>query len=359
MSLIRRTISKLIRIPHTVDKKIELERQRHYFQRISHIWCKKHPCVLSKSQIAQIKEYWRPYSNKFSMNYHNMYTSITGKFDVRFIPDDLFYSVFNPYFNECHSTMANKSYFPLLFDCKLPAVAFQKINGFYQDKDFQLISEDQAIRLCEKFNSVIFKPSLESYGGHNIKIVNCANSISLKETLQEYNSKPSFIVQEVITQHENLSAIHKSSINTIRIVTLLMENKVHVLPPVLRMGVNNSIVDNASSGGIVSGILPDGHLMRYAYSADGTRFEKHPQGAGFKNCIVPSLDKIMDTVQRLAPRLPYNRYVAWDMTVGEDGEPILIEANLSMGGIHLIQYTHGPMFGDMTDDVLREVFVKY
>lgn len=358
MSIIRNAISKLTKIPHAVDKKIEAERWRYYFTHEEHDWRKLHLDELSKEQISLIKAFWKPYSTRFTMNYHKLYTTVTGKFDVRYIPDDLFYSVFNPYFNENHSALENKSYFPLLFDCKMPNVAFHKINGCYLDRNYQLITEAQAVGICGNFNSVIFKPSTNSNGGKNIKIISGSNETALKDTIQEYRSVPSFIVQEVISQHKNLSAIHKSSINTIRVITLLMKNEVYVFPPVLRIGANNSIVDNAGSGGIMSGILPDGHLMNYAYSHDGTRFEKHPQGAIFKDCVVPSLDKIIDTVKRLAPRLPYNRYIAWDMAVGEDGEPILIEANLSMGGISAVQFSHGPLFGDITDDVLSEVFAK-
>ncbi len=139
-------------------------------------------------------------------------------------------------------------------------------------------------------------------------------------------------------------------------MTLLLNNKINVLPPVLRMGINHSHVDNQSSGGIVCGINPDGRLKSCAFSEHGVRYDRHPQGFVFQDCVVPSLDESIEMVTRLAQRFPDFRLIAWDIAIGEDAEPILIEANLSCGGIDLMQHNNGPLFGDLTDDVLRDVF---
>ena len=42
--------------------------------------------------------------------------------------------------------------------------------------------------------------------------------------------------------------------------------------------------------------------------------------------------------------------------MGEDDEPILIEANLCDGELDFHQLNNGPIFGDETEDVLKEVF---
>jgi hypothetical protein len=333
-------------------------RMTHFFRKIVRKRIEDRQNVLSRDQVSQIREYWKPYTQNFRLDSHQLYTSVTGIFDCRYIPDDLYYAVINPYFNKLKSPLANKSFFPLLFDCKTPDSIVHKSNGLYLDNDFRIISLEAAVDLCQRHDSVIFKPSLDTHGGKKVSLVNCEDRNDLIKAFEDYSSVPSFIVQEVIKQHQSMSAIHQSSINTIRVVSLILNNKVHILSHVLRMGVNNSIVDNASSGGIVCGITSDGHLKSKAYSADGTQHDRHPQGFVFENYEIPSFDKILNLVKSQAPRLSYNKLIGWDISVGKDGEPVLIEANLESPQLDFLQYTNGPVFGDLTDDVLCEVFRK-
>ena len=44
------------------------------------------------------------------------------------------------------------------------------------------------------------------------------------------------------------------------------------------------------------------------------------------------------------------------MSVDEDGNIVLIEANMRKAGIGPIQCEHGPFFGELTEWVLNEVF---
>ena len=76
----------------------------------------------------------------------------------------------------------------------------------------------------------------------------------------------------------------------------------------------------------------------------------------FKDIRVPSYDKIVKTAIKLQESMPYLGIIGWDFAVGEDGEPILIELNTpcnqnQIGGKQ-------PTFGDLTDEVLEEVFIK-
>ena len=45
-------------------------------------------------------------------------------------------------------------------------------------------------------------------------------------------------------------------------------------------------------------------------------------------------------------------------SVDEDGDPVLIEANLNCGGVFINQINNGPLFGDDTKKILDEVFQK-
>lgn len=59
----------------------------------------------------------------------------------------------------------------------------------------------------------------------------------------------------------------------------------------------------------------------------------------------------------LANRISNTRKLAsWDFSVDELGNPILIEVNMAFGELDFHQMTNGPIFKDLTQDVIKEVF---
>ena len=141
-------------------------------------------------------------------------------------------------------------------------------------------------------------------------------------------------------------------------MSLIMNGKVNILSTVLRMGVNGNKVDNASAGGITCGVLENGQLKDVGYSADGIKYDKHPQGYIFSNCVIPNYEKAIHMVKICHERMGHFRLVSWDIAIDEDGEPVLIEANLRNGECDFHQYNNGPLFGELTEQVLDEVFGK-
>ena len=65
-------------------------------------------------------------------------------------------------------------------------------------------------------------------------------------------------------------------------------------------------------------------------------------------------DKIIETVKRLHPTLPYFSIIGWDYAVDDCGDPVFIEFNTMP---EPNQISCGPTFGALTDDVLRDVFI--
>ena len=54
---------------------------------------------LTEEQEKMIKDYWKKYTKDFDIAYHKYYIDRTGKFDERFIPDDLFVGYIDGYLN--------------------------------------------------------------------------------------------------------------------------------------------------------------------------------------------------------------------------------------------------------------------
>ena len=102
----------------------------------------------------------------------------------------------------------------------------------------------------------------------------------------------------------------------------------------------------------------NGQLKEVAYNAHGEMFSEHPQGYHFSDCIVPSYQKAVEMVKHCHEKLGHFRLVSWDVAIDKDGEPILIEANMRNGECDFHQFNNGPLFGELTDQVLREVFAR-
>lgn len=312
---------------------------------------------ISQEYKKRIEEYWKPFC-KVNLRYYAWYSSRNGVCDPRYIPDDLYYTKIDQYFNNRKYGWGvnDKNYYSLYFpDVKQPRTIVRKINNIFYDDGFHIISERKAIDMCKSEDALIIKPSNETGGSRGIQFWhnNEATEILKEKVL---HGEKSLIIQSLIKQHEKLEEIHKHSVNTLRIMTLIINNEVCHISTVLRMGVNGNKVDNASAGGITCGVLDNGQLKDVAYNAHGVKFLKHPQGYQFSNCVVPNYCKAVEMVKKCHERMGHFRLVSWDVAIDRTGEPILIEANLRNGECDFHQFNNGPLFGELTDQVLHEVF---
>lgn len=308
-----------------------------------------------------VKDFWSKYI-KVSPKWAWYYAQKNGIKDPRYIPNTMYYTKIDQHFNnrKVGYGFNDKNYYSVIFsDVKQPLTIAKNIDGIFVDETFNLISVDSVLNRIKEEQNVICKPSMESGSGRGIMFWNYGKD---NEKIKQYlstKSEKNYIIQALIKQHDDLNKVHASSINTLRIVSLLMQDGVYILSSVLRMGVGDSKVDNATAGGLSCGIKEDGTLKEYAttyYSGD--RFDRHPQGLVFKDFKVPAYDKAVSLVKRIHPIIPHFRLVAWDLAVDNEGDVVLVESNMRKGGINLCQFNNGPLFGDMTEKVLDEVFGK-
>ena len=126
------------------------------------------------------------------------------------------------------------------------------------------------------------------------------------------------------------------------------------------MGAGGNKVDNATAGGCFVGVDKTGHLKNVAYNDYGEKFECHPTtGVPFKGHYIPNYDKLVQLAETLHNRLVnFSKYISWDFAIDAEGDPILIEKNLSWSGLSFHQQCNGPIFGDMTQEIIKEVFDK-
>lgn len=313
---------------------------------------------LSREQKAEIREFWKPYC-RVSTSWTRYYAARNGRFDPRYIPNTLYYTKIDRHFNskKLGDGFNDKNYYSLIFaGVKQPETIARNIGGLFFDGEYRLISAEKALEAALLRDEVILKPAEESGSGRGIGFFKPSDAESLKKRLFDKNEK-NYLIQAVLRQHPDLENVHSGSVNTIRICTIMLEDGVHILSSVLRMGVDKSRLDNVTSGGVSAAIRDDGTLDKYAYTYySGKRIERHPQGLVFEGFRVPSFDKAKQLALSCAEKLGNFRLVSWDIAVDESGEAVLIEANMRKGGINLHQFDNGPLFGELTSRVLGEVF---
>ena len=317
--------------------------------------------VLSAEQVAQVKAFYAPYK-KPNLVFHRYFTEKTGVFSPEYLPQDLYVGYIDPYLNDIRAAkyLDNKCYYGALFhSIPQPKLIAKRVNGIWlNDEDEVLASEDLAQVLNDERNGFFVKESQVSAGGFGVTFV--ASSGNAAEKTLEIASKfnTDITVQRGIVQHADLAKINESSVNSLRIYSVLgKDGKVKIYSAVLRMGLGGSKVDNYASGGISCGITEDGRLRQYAYNKIGEKMETHPtSGLTLQGYVIPSYDRAVRMVHKAHPMIPHFRSVSWDIAIDLEGNPLLIEANLCRGGIDLLQLNNGPLFGEDTTKILKEVF---
>lgn len=91
--------------------------------------------------------------------------------------------------------------------------------------------------------------------------------------------KGQFIIQEKISQEEELNKMYSGAINTIRILTANTGNNVRVVSAIMRIGANGSSTDNWASGGVIVKVnMENGQLEEYGYfkNASKGKVKTHP-----------------------------------------------------------------------------------
>ena len=349
-------------IRYYTDDLVKISRKR----RANQIFPRKAPYSkpLTQAQKDEIIAFWKPYRDiEKEIKWFAFYNaSCEDKTQLKYyIPDGVYFTDFDfPFTSPRRSDdLDDKNLYDLYFhDVNMPKTVIRMINGEYFDKDYHLITIDQAMQLCADAHQVVCKEARLSLGGHGVRFFDFS-----KCTIEDFknwltnNKCDNINVQEVIRQHESFDRLHPNSVNSLRIVSLMLDGEIHILSSIVRMGRDGAAVDNASEGGIMCGVKPGGQLGEFAYDENGKSWSQHPQGAVFKDCKIVGHDKCCELIKALAGRLfTTSGLISWDFAVGVDGEPILIEVNLTYGGVVIHQLCNGPIFGDMTEKMLARIY---
>lgn len=173
----------------------------------------------------------------------------------------------------------------------------------------------------------VYKPNEEAQG-HGIKVY---ENVSADDVWQEINDGPKAILEEWITQHEDLNRIYSDAVNCLRIITVYKDGGTHLLTGGMTWG-NGMKIANASASGIVSPInLSTGVLEKPAADFEGHSYIEHPiTGERIVGIKIPYWAETKSMLEKAAAIVPKVGYIGWDVAITPTG-PIIIEGNTTPG----------------------------
>ncbi len=342
---------------------------RAYYRRLFSRRVRSNPTissyVLSPDAHEQIGDFWnRELGVTVFADWHKAYYATNGVMDPRYVPEDVFYKLVEPLLNRYDLAKAyqDKNQYNRLFPgFRTPETIVRNISGSFYSDDYSYLTALEAADLvvASLTHKLVIKPAIDSGGGRNIEFLDLAserNSTAdcIRGLFSRY--KRDFIIQNYINQHPDLRELHPNSLNTARIMTLRYKGSIRVLSRLVRMGNNGSLVDNSTLGGVSCGYNCQGIMNDFATEHfTFIRHTVHPYtGIAFGGRTVPSYMAVDALVVALHERLPHFDIASWDIAIDQGGHPVLVEVNLKAQDVNFHQRNNGPLFGDITSDVIRQ-----
>ena len=173
---------------------------------------------------------------------------------------------------------------------------------------------------------VIAKPAAGE-GGAGIGVYEAADVADIAAWRAQLVERDQTLLEEVLTQHDDLNAVYPDSVNTVRMITYRdPQGELHVIASVLRIG-NGAVIDNFASGGMFTMLDDEGVALYPGVDKQSNIYTEHPvTGTTIKGVRVPFYDAVVAMVTEASTRLPTVPYVGWDIAITPTG-PSLIEAN--------------------------------
>ena len=229
--------------------------------------------------------------------------------------------------NSIVARMNDKAYWHF-FDDK---AEFNTVFKKWVQRDWLEIANNTEAEALEAFlngkEKIIAKP-LEGSSGQGIECFEKADwEDDIPLFLEQLRENNFGIVEEIVVQHPEMARLCPSSVNTIRIATLLGDKMQGIVYAFLRIG-NGRVMDNVDCGGMAARVdLESGKLLTVGADKQGNTYEKHPiTGTEIVGFTIPYWEEAKAACMEASQLVPEMRFVAWDVAITKDG-PTFIEGN--------------------------------
>lgn len=318
---------------------------------------KKHPELfkpVNPEVSRRHRELWSRTGLKSGDRWLRVHVNLTGIEDPTFCPEDIFFARIERVMNDCNQNGYGPDdklnlyrYVPK--ECE-PETLVRYSRGCFYDVCGNWICAEKVDEVLK--GALVGKPCRSS-AGSGVELRSDFSSAWIRA-----NGGDSYVVQKKIEQCDFTAQFNRSSINTVRMMTMRCpwDGKLVVCRSMLRMGVSDAVIDNMMKGGLCVCVGDKGQLGKYAYDYDGKRFEKHPvSGLTFEGMSHPGYEKMVETAFTIHRLIPDYNLLSFDLVQRKDGSICVIEINATSQGITQLQYDFGGLFGQYSERVVEWV----
>ena len=193
--------------------------------------------------------------------------------------------------------------------------------------DGETATEEEFSAFLQGQEAVFAKPNHGSCGNgvEKLKVADFADPAAMLSYVRE---KKLVVLEHALPQHPDMARLHPQSVNTMRIVTDLVGDTIHIAYIVVKIGRGGGCCDNTGQGGVLCRVDPETATICSVATDDYFNiFEKHPDtGVEFKGYHIPMLPEAIALAKQAAREIPQMRHVGWDVAITPDG-PAIIEGN--------------------------------
>ncbi len=201
------------------------------------------------------------------------------------------------------------------------------------------ISYKTFLKKCQGLDALILKPSAATQGKGVEKVeLPWGDETAMRALYDELMDRRLYLCEEPIIQHPAMAAFNPSSVNTVRVMTIVKDDVCHFVYAGFRMG-RGALVDNFHAGGVIATVdVETGVTVMDAIDLEGNHYPLHPgSGLPTKGFQIPNWPKVRALVEKAALRMagvgedpdnpqPKAAMVGWDVAITQDGV-CLVEGN--------------------------------
>ena len=209
---------------------------------------------------------------------------------------------------------------------------FNSVFSKFVKRDWLFLTEKTTLEefdiFVKKHPVFVAKPP-QANKGSGVWLVNSAKYSSIEFLYQLLIKYGTTLVEERINNHKDLDKFSSTSLNTLRIITLLLPDGIKIIQAHLKFNLSGGIADNHLTKGFMCPIKfdtgeIDGNIDALDENDESGEF--HPSGFRVIGQKIPYWEEVVSLAKECTLFLDDVYLGAWDIAVTDDG-PLIIEGN--------------------------------